>query len=73
MTITKTFTLKADDDMIDNIIGELLNECDNCASDLLAGLDFDEMTEYLDYRRKLTKEIFDDVVDKLIFDRKGAE
>ena len=70
MTITKTFTLEADDDMINNIIEDLQNNCESWAMILLerTNLDF-KLDEYKDYRQKLTKEIFDDVVDSLIFVR----
>lgn len=72
MTITKTFTLETNEDIINSIIDELRNDCESWATTLLEktnigfGLD-----EYLDYRRKLTKEIFEDVVTKLIFDNKA--
>lgn len=70
MTITKTFTLEADDDMINNIIEDLQNNCESWAIILLerTNLDF-KLDEYKDCRQKLTKEIFDDVVDSLIFVR----
>ena len=73
MTITRTFTLEANDDMIDNIIEELRNECESWAEDLLdkTGLDDLEWDEYKEYKKKLTKEIFDDVVTRLIFESKA--
>jgi hypothetical protein len=75
MTVAIKIVLEADDDMIDEIIEELHNECDYWARNLLekAGLDDLEWDEYVGCKDKLAKEIFDDVVDKLIFDRKGAE
>ena len=70
MTITKTVTLETNDDMINDILEELQNECESWANILLDGAGVElEWDEYKEYRRKLTKEIFDDVVDNLIFVR----
>lgn len=72
MTITKTFTLETNEDMINSIIDELRNDCESWATILLEKTNIDfGLDEYLDYRRKLTKEIFEDVVTKLIFDSKA--
>lgn len=72
MTITKTVTLETDEDMINDIIEELQNECESWATLLLEKTNFDfGLDEYIDYRRELTKEIFDDVVARLVFDSKA--
>ena len=73
MTIVRKITLEANDDMIDSIIEELQNECESWAEKLLenAGLDDLEYDEYKKYRDKLTDEIFDDVITKLIFNSKA--
>lgn len=73
MTITRKIVLEATDDMIDNIIEELKNECDYWAREMLedAGLDDLEWDEYIEYVEKLTKEIFDDVLTRLIFESKA--
>lgn len=73
MTITRTFTLEANDDMIDEIIEQLQNECDYWARNLLdnAGLDDLELDEYVAYKDKLAKEIFDDVMTRLNFESKA--
>ena len=69
MTITKTVTLETDDEMIDDIIEELQGECEHWATILLDKTNFDfDPHEYSDYHRKITKEIFDDVVARLIFE-----
>lgn len=74
MTITKTFTLEADEDMIDTILKGLQDTCEDWAVNLLDGTDFEfGMSEYMEYKRKLTKEIFEDVVTKLISDKKEAK
>ena len=59
--------------MIDEIIEELQNECDYWARNLLekAGLDDLEWDEYVEYKDKLAKEIFDDVMTRLNFDSKA--
>lgn len=71
MTITRKIVLEANDDMIDEIIEELQNECESKAEKLLenAGLDDLEWDEYEEYRDKLTDEIFDDVMTRLNFNR----
>lgn len=73
MTITRKIVLEANDDMIDEIIEELQNECDYWARNLLekAGLDDLEWDEYVEYKDKLAKEIFDDVMTRLNFDSKA--
>lgn len=73
MTITRKIVLEANDDMIDEIIEELQNECESKAEKLLenAGLDDLEWDEYEEYRDKLTDEIFDDVMARLIFKSKA--
>lgn len=75
MIITRKIVLEANDDMIDEIIEELQNECDYWAKDLLekAGLDDLELDEYEEYRKKLVKEIFDDVVTRLNFESKNND
>lgn len=73
MTIIRKIVLEANDDMIDEIIEELQNECESKAEELLenAGLDGLEWDEYEEYRDKLTDEIFDDVMARLIFESKA--
>ncbi|MBR6298126.1 MAG: hypothetical protein IKR34_02660 [Candidatus Gastranaerophilales bacterium] len=73
MTIIRKIVLEANDDMIDEIIEELQNECDYWARNLLekAGLDDLEWDEYVEYKDKLAKEIFDDVMTRLNFDSKA--
>ncbi len=73
MTITRRIVLEANDDMIDDILEELQNDCDYWARNLLdnAGLDNLELDEYEEYRDKLAKEIFDDVVTRLNFESKA--
>lgn len=74
MTITRKIVLEANDDMIDNILEELHNECDYWARDLLdnAGLgDYLEWDEYKEYKDKLAKEILDDVIARLNFENKA--
>lgn len=72
MTITKTFTLEADENMIDDIIEELQNNCEYYAQKILEDTDFNyRMEEYLEYKQKLGKEIFNDVVTRLVFDSKA--
>ena len=74
MTITKTITLETTDTMINRIIEELHYECDSWAHKLLEDTDFVfEYDEYGEYREKLSKEIFDDVVTALLYDREKAE
>ena len=71
MIITKKIVLEANDDMIDEIIEELQNDCESWAEKLLenAGLDDLEYDEYEEYKERLTDEIFDDVMAKLNFNR----
>ena len=71
MIITRKIVLESDDDMINNIIEELQNECESWANILLekAGLDDLEWDEYIEYKDKLAKEIFDDVMIRLNFNR----
>lgn len=73
MTIVRKITLEANDDMIDSILEELKNECDYWAENLLekAGLDDLEWDEYEEYESKLAKEIFNDVMARMIFDSKA--
>lgn len=74
MTITRKIVLEANDDMIDNILEELHNECDYWARDLLdnAGLgDYLDWDEYKEYKDKLAEEIFDDVIARLNFENKA--
>lgn len=73
MIITRKIVLEANDDMIDEIIEELQNECDSWARHLLdnAGLDDLEWDEYVEHKDKLAKEIFDDVMTRLNFDSKA--
>ena len=73
MTITRKIVLEANDDMIDDIIEELQNECDSWARYLLenAGLDDLEWDAYVVYKDKLAKEIFDDVMTRLNFESKA--
>lgn len=73
MTITRKIVLETNDDMIDNILEELHNECDYWARDLLdnAGLDDLEWNEYVEYKDKLIKEILDDVITRLNFENKA--
>lgn len=74
MTITKTITLETTDTMIDDIIEELRYECNSWAHSLLEKTNFDfDYDEYEEYKEKLTKEIFDDVVTALLYDREKAE
>lgn len=70
MTITKNVALEADEKIIDNILEKLQDECESWAGILLGGVDFDfnNRYEYMEYRRKLTEEIFDDVLTKLAFE-----
>lgn len=73
MTITRKIVLEANDDVIDEILEELQNECECWAEKMLenAGLDDLEWDEYEVYKEKLTKEIFDDVVTRLNFENKA--
>lgn len=74
MTIIRKIVLEATDDMIDEIIEELQNECESWAEKLLenAGLDDGiEWDEYEEYKERLAKEIFDDVVTRLNFESKA--
>lgn len=73
MTIIRKIVLEANDDMIDNILKELHNECDYWATDLLdnAGLDDLERDEYVEHKDKLAKEILDDVIARLNFESKA--
>ena len=75
MTITRRIVLEANDDMIDKIIAELQNECESWANTLLdnAGVDDLEWDEYVEYRDKLTDEIFDDVMARLNFNGKNND
>ena len=75
MTVIRKIVLEATDDMIDNIIEELQNECECWAENLLekAGLDDLEWDEYEEYKERLTKEIFDDVVTRLNFESKAND
>ena len=73
MIITRKIVLEANDDMIDEIIEELQNECESWAEKLLenAGLDDLEWDEYEEYKERLTDEIFDDVMTRLNFESKA--
>lgn len=73
MTVIRKIVLESNDDMIDKILEKLHNECDHWANELLvnAGLDDLEWDEYEKYESKLVKEIFNDVMARMIFDSKA--
>ena len=68
MIITKTYTIDTTNE-IDKLIDRLKSDCENTAGKLLCDLPLDE-EEYFKYEDELTKEIFDDIVTRLIFDSK---
>ena len=69
MTITKTFTIDTTEE-IDNLIDRLKLDCEDTAEDLIQELPLDNK-EYFKYKNELAKELFEDVVAKLIFDSKA--
>lgn len=69
MIITKTFTIDTTKE-IDNLIDRLKSDCADTAGYLLGDLPLDN-EEYFKYVEELAKELFDDVVTKLIFDNKA--
>ena len=71
MTITKTFIIDTTKE-IDKIIDRLKFDCEDTAGDLLQNFPIDDV-EYLKYKDELAKELFEDAVTKLIFDKNGAE
>ena len=69
MTITKTFTIDTTGEA-DRLIDRLKFDCTDTAANLLADLPFDD-EDYLKHKDELAKELFEDVVAKLIFDSKA--
>jgi hypothetical protein len=69
MTITKTFTIDTTEE-IDTLIDRLKLDCEGTAEDLIQELPLDNK-EYFKYKNELSKELFEDVVAKLIFDSKA--
>jgi len=69
MTITRTFTIDTTGEA-DRLIDRLKFDCADTAANLLMDLPFDD-EDYLKHKDELAKELFEDVVTKLIFDSKA--